>query len=521
MKNTATTSPLGSPPYAAANPWLIAVGGLVFFGLIAAYVLSRYGFGEHSSYVLMAGALIGGYMAMNIGANDVANNVGPAVGSGALSLGTAIVIAGIFEAAGALVAGGEVVGTIKSGIINPDLISESEDFIALMLAALLAGAVWLNVATAFGAPVSTTHSIVGGVLGAGLAAGGLDIANWERLAAIVSSWVISPMLGGLIAATFLFFIKRFITYQTDMAAAAAKAVPVLVAFMIWAFSTYLILKGMKNLVKVDFPTAAVVGLLIAVASYFALRPVIVGKAHKLENTKAEVNTLFTLPLIFSAALLSFAHGSNDVANAIGPLAAIHHALEAGAVTGKALIPLWIMIVGAVGIALGLAFFGPKLIRTVGSQITDLDRMRAFCVAMAAAITVIIASQLGLPVSSTHTAIGAIFGVGFLREFLKRRHADHLQLIHDHHTNPITLSQTLEEFSDASVAGKSALIQRLRASTPLVPGGNKSKSQRQRTELVKRTLVFRIIAAWVITVPVSGLMAAGLYFIVSAIGLGLN
>ena len=193
--------------------------------------------------MLIVAAMIGGYMALNIGANDVANNVGPAVGSQALTLMGAIFIAGIFEAAGALIAGGDVVSTIKSGIIDPSMIEDSSVFVWVMMAALLAGAVWLNFATAIGAPVSTTHSIVGGVMGAGIAAGGWGIVNWSQMIAIASSWVISPVLGGIIAAAFLMFIKHTITYKDDKIAAAKRMVPLLIAIMAWSFSSYLIMKG--------------------------------------------------------------------------------------------------------------------------------------------------------------------------------------------------------------------------------------------------------------------------------------
>ena len=191
------------------------------------------------SIELVVAAMIGGYMALNIGANDVANNVGPAVGSKALTLTGAIILAAIFESAGALIAGGEVVTTIKSGIIDPKLIGDTDTFIWLMMAALLAGAIWLNIATAFGAPVSTTHSIVGGVLGAGIAAAGWQIANWEQMAAIAASWVISPVIGALVAGFFLMWIKRSITYKDDMLHAAKRTLPILISVMTWAFSTYL------------------------------------------------------------------------------------------------------------------------------------------------------------------------------------------------------------------------------------------------------------------------------------------
>lgn len=207
------------------------------------------------SVELVIAAMIGGYMAMNIGANDVANNVGPAVGSKALTLTGAIILAAIFEAPGAIIAGGEVISTIKKGIIDPALIDDSDVFMWLMMSALLAGALWLNLATALGAPVSTTHSIVGGVLGAGVAAAGWQIANWNQMGAIAASWVISPLIGGAIAAAFLFWIKRSITYQSDMIRVAKTMVPILIAMMAWAFSTYLILKGLKHIWKTDFLTA--------------------------------------------------------------------------------------------------------------------------------------------------------------------------------------------------------------------------------------------------------------------------
>lgn len=380
--------------------------GLIFIVGVMLYAAMR-GQGE-ASMILVIAAMIGGYMAMNIGANDVANNVGPAVGSRALTLGGALVIAAIFEAAGALIAGGEVVSTIRSGIIDPTKLSDSADtFIWVMLSALLAGALWLNIATAVGAPVSTTHSIVGAVLGAGVAAKGFAIVNWSSMSAIASSWVISPVLGGLVAAGFLYLIKRSITYQADMAQAARRMVPVLVGLMAWTFSSYLMLKGLSKIWKVGFVEAIFYGLAFALVVFFLVKRHLGRASHVIANTKSGVNKLFTVPLIFAAALLSFAHGSNDVANAVGPLAAIVDVVNSGgAIHDKAGIPVWVMMIGAIGIALGLALFGPKVIRTVGSEITELDQMRAYCIAMSATLTVILASQFGLPVSSTHIAVRA-------------------------------------------------------------------------------------------------------------------
>ena len=479
--------------------------------------------GTHGALLVIA-AMIGGYMAMNIGANDVANNVGPAVGSHAITLAGAIAIAALFEAGGALIAGGEVVGTIKKGIINPELIKDTDTFIWLMIAALLAAAVWLNIATSIGAPVSTTHSIVGGVLGAGVAAGGWGIANWTKVSQIAASWVISPLLGGIIAASFLYLIKRTITYRSDVTEAAKRIVPLLVSLMAWAFGTYLMLKGVKHIWKVSFGVAALIGLGVAVAVYLLVKPYVRKKADSLENNKASVNELFTVPLIFAAALLSFAHGANDVANAVGPLAGINEAIVSGSVSTKASIPLWVMLVGAIGISLGLALFGPKLIRTVGSEITELDKIRAFCIAMAAAITVIVASQLGLPVSSTHIAVGGVFGVGFLREHLKVSYARTLDEIRHHHqvegTSPEAVEDFITAFEKATVAEKGEMLQELKRKkneSPLLhKGERKGLGRIHRLELVKRSMVWMIAAAWVITVPLAGMMAAMIYYMIRGI-----
>jgi len=488
---------------------LFIVGVMIYAGVFAGNV--------PGNYILVAAAVIGGYMAMNIGANDVANNVGPAVGSKTLTLGGAIVIAAIFEAAGAIIAGGDVVTTIRKGIISPDIVNDLQTFVWIMMAALLAGAVWLNIATAKGLPVSTTHSIVGGVLGAGIAAGGWQIANWDKMGAIAASWVLSPVLGGIIAAAFLYFVKRTITYQEDRMTAAKRMVPVLIGVMAWAFSTYIILKGLKKIWQADFLSASLTGLCIAMLVYLVARPLINKAATGLNGDKESVNILFTVPLICAAALLSFAHGANDVANAVGPLAAIYDAIITGDASTEAPIPIWIMVVGAVGISVGLALYGPKLIRTVGSEITELDRTRAFCIAMAASITVIIASQLGLPVSSTHVAIGAVFGVGFLREAIKTNYAEVIKEIELHHldTDEEEVKNYLKKFDDASFDEKGKMLGELKKRRPgvvtLSKAERKNLRREYREELVKRSAVIKIASAWVITVPISGLLAALLYF----------
>ncbi len=493
---------------------------ILFIVGIMLFSVSRGAEGTQGTLLVIA-AMIGGYMALNIGANDVANNVGPAVGSKAITLGGAIIIAAIFEAGGALIAGGDVVGTIKSGIIDPALIANTDTFIWLMTGALLAAALWLNLATAVGAPVSTTHSIVGGVLGAGVAAGGWAIADWSVVGKIAASWVISPVLGGLIAAGFLYLIKRTITYQPEVIAAARRMVPLLIGIMAWSFSTYLALKGLKHLWKIDFITAAGIGLVAAGVAYVLMRAHIDRLMSSLPNNKEGVNDMFTIPLIFAAALLSFAHGANDVANAVGPLAGINDAVMSGGIVQKAPIPFWVMLVGAVGIALGLALYGPKLIRTVGSEITELDKTRAFCIALAAAITVIVASQLGLPVSSTHIAVGGVFGVGFLREYLKVSYSRKIEEIKLHHQEDDTdaIDAFLSRFEAATIQEKGDMLRDLkrRAGMGLLrKRERKALGKIRNLELVKRTLLLRIAGAWVVTVPVAGVLGAMIFFMIRGV-----
>lgn len=495
--------------------------GLLFVVGTMIYAALGVGLQGPGGIMLVVAAMIGGYMAMNIGANDVANNVGPAVGSRALSMTGAVVIAAIFEVAGALIAGGDVTSTIRGGIIDPAAIADSNRFVWVMTAALLAGALWLNIATAVGAPVSTTHSIVGAVLGAGVAAGGMAAGKWDMVGGIVASWVVSPVLGGLVAAGFLYWIKRAITYRSDMVAAAQRTVPVLMGIMAASFSTYLILKGLNKVWKVDFATACAIGAGLGIVTWLLVRAHLQRTAHRLNNSKASINSLFGLPLVFAAALLSFAHGANDVANAIGPLAAITDTVLHGAVSAKASVPLWVMMIGAIGIAIGLALYGPKLIRTVGHEITELDPMRAFSIAMAAALTVIIASQLGLPVSSTHIALGGVFGVGFLREYIKTSYAQTLAEIKSHHqgADKEVVEAFLNDFEKADKKGKRAMLDALKAHTAqaqLSKHERKAIKRTHRHELVKRSALFKIAAAWIVTVPASALMAAMIYYMIFGI-----
>ncbi|PTW46162.1 inorganic phosphate transporter [Rhodovulum kholense] len=477
-KDLKRLSQVGTAAQSVSRP-LVGVGISLAFIVAAALAAALVTGNTPGLLFVMAAAAFGAYMALNIGANDVANNMGPAVGANALSMAGAIAIAAICESAGALIAGGDVVSTISKGIIAPESVADSATFTWAMMAALLGAAVWVNIATWIGAPVSTTHSVVGGVLGAGVAAAGIAAVNWPTMGGIAASWVISPFLGGVIAAGMLAFIKWKVVYRDDKIAAARVWVPVLIGVMSAAFATYLAMKGLKHLFDIGLGHAALIGVLVGVLAGLVSVPLIRRQSVGLENRNRSLKVMFTGPLVISAGLLSFAHGANDVANAVGPLAAIVHAQQDGEVLGQVAIPVWVMVIGAFGISFGLMLFGPKLIRMVGSQITKLNPVRAYCVALSAALTVIVASWLGLPVSSTHIAVGGVFGVGFFREWDAERRWRRMD-------------QTLPQ------------------AKRLAP------EERRRRKLVRRSHFMTIVAAWGITVPATALLSGGLLAAIMAL-----
>lgn len=440
-----------------------------------------------SAPIIIAAAAIAGYMAMNIGANDVTNNVGAAVGAKAMSMATALIIAAIFEIAGAMLAGREVALTIEAGIVYGEDVLGPQAIIWIMMSALASAAAWINIATYSGAPVSTTHSIIGGIVGAGIAAAGFSSVQWWSLAGITLSWSVSPLLGGAIAAAFLAFLKEFIIYREDKIAAARRWMPVILSVTAGCFTAYLAEIALVQVAAISLPTGLSLGVIIGTAVYFLTKPWIYKQSEGLDNRNQSLRKLFRAPLILAAALLSFAHGANDVSNAIGPLSAIVSALDGVITTEKSPAPLWELAIGALGISIGLLLYGPKLIRVVGQEITKLNPMRAFCVALATAVTVLLASALGLPISSTHTAVGAVFGVGFFREWYIRNSKRRLQYVRQR-TGQADFMET-EETNFAEV---------------------------RRRRLVRRSHFLTIVGAWAITVPASAALSAVLYLILSSI-----
>ena len=370
-------------------------------------------------FVVLA-VVFGLYMAWGIGANDVANAMATSVGSGALTIGAAIVIAGIFEFLGAFLAGGEVTSTIRKGIIDTGLLADDPNKLVYgMLASLLAAAVWLTIASRFGWPVSTTHSIVGAIVGFAAVAIGVDAVKWGEVGSIAASWVISPILAGSMAFLLVLSVQRLIFNTSDPEKYARRYVPVYIFATAMVIGLVTFLKGLKH-VGLDVSLGQGVGY----AFVFAVAVGVVGfvvirrMRFKPEATEyfrfANVERVFAILTIVTACAIAFAHGSNDVANAIGPVAAVISVVNTGEVLQTAAVPPWVLLLGAIGIVVGLATYGYRVMATVGRNITALTPSRGFAAGLAAATTVALASATGIPISTTHTLVGGVLGVGLAR-----------------------------------------------------------------------------------------------------------
>jgi PiT family inorganic phosphate transporter len=379
-------------------------------------IISTYG------YILIALAVVFGvYMTWGIGANDVANAMGTSVGSGAITVKQAIVIAAIFEFAGAFIAGGNVTATIRKGIIDPtSVVNQPEILVFGMLAALLAAAIWLMVASSRGWPVSTTHTIVGAIIGFALVGIGVDAVQWGKVTQIVASWVVSPLLGGIIAFLLMMSIRRLILNTENPFQSAKRWGPGYIFLVGFIISLVTLFKGLSHLnismtVGMSFTVAVLFGVVLAIIGWFLINRVHVDAAADRDFHFASVERVFTPMMIFTACAMAFAHGSNDVANGIGPLAAVVSIVQSGGeVAQKAALPLWILVLGGAGIVVGLATMGYRVMKTIGSGITQLTPSRGYCATLAAAATVVLASRTGLPVSTTHIAVGSVIGVGLAR-----------------------------------------------------------------------------------------------------------
>ena len=376
---------------------------------------------EYGVWLMALAILFGLYMTWGIGANDVANAMGTSVGSGAITVKQAIIIAAIFEFAGAFIAGGNVTKTIRKGIVDPSSIVDNPEILVFgMLAALLAAAIWLMIASARGWPVSTTHSIVGAVIGFAIAGIGIDAVQWGKVSMIAASWVVSPLLGGTIAFLLMMSIRRLILNTENPFQSAKRWGPAYVFLVGFIISLVTLFKGLKHLkielsVGMSFGVAIVFGFFLAGVGWYLINKVRVDESADRDFHFASVEKVFTPMMIFTACAMAFAHGSNDVANGIGPLAAVVSIVQSGGeVAQKSELPLWILVLGGAGIVVGLSTMGYRVMKTIGSGITQLTPSRGYCATLAAAATVVLASRTGLPVSTTHIAVGAVIGVGLAR-----------------------------------------------------------------------------------------------------------
>jgi PiT family inorganic phosphate transporter len=376
---------------------------------------------QHGTVLIVLAVIFGFYMSWGIGANDVANAMGTSVGSGAITVRQAIIIAAVFEFSGALIAGGNVTNTIRNGIIDPTAMAGTPEVLLLgMLAALLAAAIWLMIASWRGWPVSTTHSIVGAVIGFALAAIGTEAVAWPKVAQIASSWVVSPVLGGAVAFLLMLSIRRLILDTEQPFQSAKRWGPVYVFMVGFFISLVTLFKGLDHLnlelsVTGSFVAALVLGGLLALVGWNMIRKIKLDEAADRSFHFSSVEKVFTPMMIFTACAMAFAHGSNDVANGIGPMAAVVGIVQSGGqVANESVLPFWILLLGATGIVVGLATLGFRVMQTIGSGITELTPTRGFCATLAAAATVVLASRTGLPVSTTHIAVGAVIGVGLAR-----------------------------------------------------------------------------------------------------------
>lgn len=360
------------------------------------------------------------YMAWNIGANDVANAMGTSVGSHAITLKQAVLLAAVFEFAGAFLVGGHVTDTVRKGIVSTDVFRvQPELFVLGMLAALLAAGVWLNLATYLGLPVSTTHSIIGAIVGFGLLVGGWSAVHWGKLGSVVLSWLISPLCGGLMGWLTFTYIKRTVLTRWNPVRAARGIVPILIFPVAAILTLSMLYKGLKNLkLDVPFNKALLISLVVGTVAFLALKVILNRKystrPRKRTDAFAQVERLFSYLQVGTACSVAFAHGANDVANAIGPFAAIVSVFRDGDLAMKVPVPLWILALGGLGIVVGLATWGYRVIETIGKKITSLTPSRGFSAEFATATTVLVCSKMGLPISTSHTLVGSVIGVGVAR-----------------------------------------------------------------------------------------------------------
>lgn len=434
---------------------------LTFAAMVLAVAVAA---GAATSGLLVAGLLVATFLALSIGANDVANALGPPVGAGAVSMGLGLALVAAAEIAGAVLAGGRVATTLATGILPAELMLQGPQPAIVMLAAMLAAAIWIALATWAGAPVSTTHAIVGGIAGAGLAIFGTGALNWGGLVRIATAWIASPVAAALTGAALLAILRRAIYRDRDRVGAAALWLPWMVGLM-----AAVLVANALSLAQARPLVVGMATLAAGAAAVIAARIRMAGELAAGHPARQMLDRLLGPPLVLGAILMGFSHGSNDVANIVAPLAVLAHSAALWPKAEAAAAGL--LALGGTGIAMGALLFGRRLVHMVGSRITRLNTARALCVSLATSLTVLVATRLGLPVSTTHVALGGVFGVGFYREWEERQHL------------------------------------RTRPRRPLPP------EEMHRRRLVRRAAVLRTLAAWVVTLPAAGALAAAIAWMI--------
>ncbi len=376
---------------------------------------------SYGTIFLILACIFGLFMAWGIGANDVANAMGTSVGSGAITIKQAVLIAAIFEFAGAFLAGGQVTKTIRKGIIDAELLSATPELLVYgMLASLLAAGIWLLVASKFGWPVSTTHTIVGAIVGFAAVGISVDAVHWSKVGTIVMSWVISPALAGAVSYWLFRSVQKLILNRDDPFESAKQVVPYYIFLTGFIIALVTMFKGLKHVgleltVIENYGYAIAFGLVIMFISMISIRKLKIDPEADRDFHFANVERVFGVLMVVTACAMAFAHGSNDVANAIGPVAAIVGIVQSGGeIAQKSMLPVWVLILGGAGIVAGLLMYGQRVMATIGKNITELTPSRGFAATLAAATTVVFASGTGLPISTTHTLVGAVLGVGLAR-----------------------------------------------------------------------------------------------------------
>ncbi len=486
--------------------------------LVAACLLAFLS-GSHSHWpLMMAATLAATYLALNLGANDAANHIGILVGARVLPVGSALLLAAAGELSGAYLASAPVSQRLREGLFHAGAIGQEMSLALVLLAGLVSAGLWLHFSTWRRIPISTTHSIVGGVVGAGLMAGGWSAPQWESLSAVALIWLVAPVCAVALAALVLYLFEHSILNRPNVLGAAKAQMPLMVALLALLLGYYLFSKlTPRQLAFADSPLLG--GLATALVGFLITQPIVHYKAQSTTNNRRGVNALFGFPLIVASVFFAFAHGANDVANVAAPLTAISHIAAKGSSPESFALPNWVLLLGGLGMSLGLLMFGHRVTRTMGMDLTELDRIRGFSIVFSASLIITAASFFGYPVSSTHILVGSLIGVGLLREQLALREQVTTELIRKCHAgqDDETLKRFLKDLRGATPGRREKMLQKLFAEHCEVQLSKTELKQLRKgfsRPLVRRNLARRIVAFWILTLPVCALIGTVNYLLLN-------